>query len=312
MSRTGLLPLNKSAGIRSTACVETIRRSLGGKVKVGHGGTLDSTASGLLILLIGHATRLSSYIMSMPKRYDAVIQLGSETTTDDASGEIKSESDWKCVTETMVDNALPAFLGWRMQEPPQVSAVHVNGERAHRLAREGREVLIKPKPVNITRIQRLSAISAEGRVSLRIYCHMGTYIRSLARDLGRRIGCGAHVHALHRISSGPFSASSALYTETLAQLNPLELEKRILSVGSLYNVSTRYAVDEAGKKNIVNGCPQILSQLKRANFGRFINDFNQIVLTYNDIFSICQMKKKGNSIELSPKINIFYGGGDDR
>lgn len=312
MLRTGLLPLNKSTGIRSTACVEAIRRALGGKTKVGHGGTLDSTASGLLILLIGPATRLSSYIMSMPKCYDVVIQLGSETTTDDASGEVKNESDWNRVTETTIDNALPAFLGWRMQEPPQVSAVHVNGERAHRLVREGKELLIKPKPVNVTKIQRLGAISAEGRISLRIHCHMGTYIRSVARDLGRRIGCMAHVQALHRVSCGPFSASFALSTEKLARPDLSELKKNILSVESLYNVSTRYSADETSKKNITNGRAQVLSQLKRINFGQFMNDFKQIVLTTDNIFSICQMEQKGDSIELSPKINIFYDDGDDR
>lgn len=310
MSLTGLLPLNKPVGIRSTACVEAVRRALGGKIKVGHGGTLDSTASGLLVLLIGHATRLSGYIMSMPKLYEVVVQLGSETTTDDASGTVKNQSEWNHITETMIDDALPAFLGWRMQEPPQISAVHVGGERAHRLAREGRALPIEPKPVNITGIQRLGAISAEGRIGLRVGCHMGTYIRSMARDLGRRVGCGAHVQALYRVGSGPFSAKCALSPGMLTRLSSAELKKQILSVESLNNVSTRYLIDEARRKNITNGCSMMLNQLKRANFGQFSNDFNQVVLTMDGIFSICQMVRQGNSLELSPKINIFYGGNE--
>ncbi len=122
--------------MRSTKCVELVRNKLGRKTKVGHGGTLDSTASGLLIILVGAATRLSNFIMEMPKLYETVACLGAETSTDDASGEIISSNGRGTVSEKDIDLALSSFMGWRMQAPPDVSAVHVDGRRAHELARE--------------------------------------------------------------------------------------------------------------------------------------------------------------------------------
>lgn len=312
MLPTGLLPLNKPVGARSTSCVEAVRRCLGKKVKVGHGGTLDSTASGLLILLIGGATRLSGYIMSMPKCYEAVIQLGSETTTDDASGDVTRTGNWSGVTDGAIDSVLPSFMGCRMQEPPQISAVHVGGERAHKLAREGKVLSIEAKPVSITKIQRLSPISADGKVTLKIDCHKGTYIRSLSRDLGRRLGCGAYVSALHRVSVGPYAAADSPPLDELCTLNRADMEKKILPLDSLYGVSTRYSADDAGRKRMLNGCTHMLDQLARQNFGQFYSDCKRVVMTANGIFSICEYKRQGSSIELSPEINIFYNEADDR
>lgn len=312
MSLTGLLPLNKPAGMRSTACVEAARSTLGGEIKVGHGGTLDSTASGLLILLVGAATRLSGYIMDMPKCYEAVIQLGRETATDDASGESRGDYDWRYVTDTVIDNALPAFLGWRLQEPPQISAVRVGGERAHRLARGGRELPIEPKPVRINKIERLTSMSSHGRIGLKIVCGKGTYIRSLARDLGRKIGCGAHVHSLCRISSGPFRADNSFPAGELLKTNPAELQKLILPPESLCGVSTIYTADEIHRDRVVNGRPQMLSKLRRVSFGLFSGAAGRVVLTMDGVFSICAARPHGSSIELRPEVNIFYGGREVR
>lgn len=288
--------------------METVRHILGKKVKTGHGGTLDSTASGLLLVLIGPATRLSGYVMEMPKCYEAVIQLGSETTTDDAAGEVKSVADWSFVTDTLIDNVLPAFLGWRMQEPPQISAVHIGGERAHRLAREGKQLPLEPKPVNITKIERLGLLSPNGRIAVRVLCHKGTYIRSLARDIGRRLGCGAHVHTLHRIGSGPFSAAGSPSPEQISQLGPGGIERYILPVESLYSVSTRYQANETMRKSVMNGCTQTLNQLNRINFGLFETGSTSVVMTLDGVFSICGTKRHGKTIEISPEVNIFYGG----
>lgn len=307
MSLTGILPLDKPVGERSTSCVEAARRALGGKIKVGHGGTLDSTASGLLLLLIGPATRLSNYVMGMPKRYETLFQFGAETTTDDASGEIKSSADAGCVTDCSVDGLIPAFIGWRMQEPPQISAVHVGGERAYKLARDGVEVPIKPKPVFISGIERLGPVS-QGCVRLEVSCGKGTYVRSLARDFGRRLGCGAHVRTLRRLSSGPFSADGALPAGELARMKAGELEKHILPLASLGGVSAMYAADESERKKLLNGRPQMLGQLRRNNFGQFDNSLKHIIISIDGIFSICRAERNGNSLELFPETNIFYGG----
>lgn len=307
MSLIGILPLDKPPGIRSTACVEAARRALGGKIKIGHGGTLDSTASGLLLLLIGMATRLSNYVMEMPKCYETVIQLGSETTTDDASGDIKSVSDARGVTDLEIDTLIPAFLGWRMQEPPQVSAVHVDGERAHKLARDGKGLPIQPKPVYISKIERLDLLSDERRISLKILCHKGTYIRSLARDMGRHLGCGAHVHSLRRLSSGPFSAAKSLPARELPGMRASEIKNHILPIESLYNISANYTADEISRKTVLNGRPQMLNQLCRNNFGQFSNNLQQIVMIMDGVFSICRAESRGDSLELFPETNIFYG-----
>lgn len=309
MSLTGILPLDKSVGTRSTACVEAARRILGRKIKVGHGGTLDSTASGLLLLLVGAATRLSNYIMEMPKCYETVIRLGIETTTDDASGDIKCETDANGVTDAMVDGLLPAFMGWHMQEPPQISAVHVGGKRAHTLVRGGASLLIEPKPVFVRRIERLGPVS-QATVALRISCHKGTYIRSLARDLGRRLGCGAHVQLLRRISSGPFFAAGALHSEELRHMNTLELERYVLPLHSLGDVSVSYTADQALREMMLNGRPQMLDKLHRNNFGRFSNNLKQVIIVMDGILSVCRAERRHDSLELFPETNIFYSGSD--
>lgn len=307
MSLIGILPLDKPVGVRSTSCVEAARRALGGKIKVGHGGTLDSTASGLLLLLVGPATRLSGYVMAMPKRYGAMFRFGAETTTDDASGEIKNSSDAGRVTDSAVDGLIPAFIGWRMQEPPQISAVHVGGERAHRLSRGGMELTIKPKPVFIRKIERLGPVS-QGCVQLEVSCGKGTYVRSLARDFGRRLGCGAHVQALRRLSSGPFSADCALPAGELARMDARELEKHILPLSSLGRAFAAYAADEPARKTLLNGRPQMLGQLRRSGFGQFDNNLKHIIIAIDGIFSICRAERNGDSLELFPETNIFYGG----
>ena len=151
----GFLPINKPVGMRSTGCVERIKRILGRGVKVGHGGTLDSTACGVLVLLLGGATRLSSLVMQMPKTYRTVIKLGSETTTCDYSGETTIFGDAGGVTDEDVDDVLPSFLGWRIQIPPEVSAVHVGGRRAYEIFHSGGSPDIKPRPVFIESVRRV-------------------------------------------------------------------------------------------------------------------------------------------------------------
>lgn len=311
MSLTGILPLNKPVGMRSTACVEAVRRVLGKKIKVGHGGTLDSTASGLLLLLIGPATRLSNFIMEMPKCYETVIRLGIETTTDDASGDIRGEGDTSHVTGDSIDGALLSFMGWRMQEPPQISAVHIDGERAHRLARGGACLPMAPKPIFIEKIERLGPVS-EALVSLRVSCHKGTYIRSLARDLGRRLGCGAHVQALRRISSGPYFLEGAPSADELSRMSASELTEHVLPIDSLGCVSARYTADESQRKAMLNGMVLMMNQLRRNNFGRFTNDLKEVVVVLDGIFSICRMERRHASFELFPVTNIFYSGSDSR
>ncbi|MDR1508303.1 MAG: tRNA pseudouridine(55) synthase TruB, partial [Synergistaceae bacterium] len=158
----GLLPIDKPVGLRSSHCVEQVKRLTGKGVKVGHGGTLDSSASGVLVLLLGAATRASGYVMLMPKTYRAVIRLGAETTTCDYTGRITAIGDCRKVKESDIDEVIPSFIGWRMQTPPEISAVHVNGRRAHEISRAGGNPEISPRPVFVESIRRAGAVSDDG------------------------------------------------------------------------------------------------------------------------------------------------------
>ncbi len=214
---SGLLLIDKPEGLRSTDCVNRIRHALGKKTRVGHAGTLDSTASGLLVLLIGRATRLSDAVMALPKVYRAELGLGRATDTCDASGQTVFEGDASEVSESDIDRALFSFLGWLMQRPPEISAVKKDGRPSHKLARAGQEVVLEPRPIFIRSLRRTSPLSG-GRVTVEVLCGKGTYIRSLARDLGEKLGCGAHVASLRRLSIGPFRVEEGISPEAAEAL----------------------------------------------------------------------------------------------
>ncbi|MDR3265781.1 MAG: tRNA pseudouridine(55) synthase TruB [Synergistaceae bacterium] len=205
----GLLLIDKPDGLRSADCVARVRRRFGKNTRVGHAGTLDSTASGLLVVLLGSATRLSDYVMKLPKTYEAAVHLGKATDTCDRSGQVVFCGDATKVDETSFDSALCSFWGERMQLPPEISALKLNGRPSHRIAREGGDARPARRPVLVTSLSRGTPIS-EGRVKISVTCGKGTYIRSIVRDIGLTLGCGAHVAELRRLSTGPFRVEDAL------------------------------------------------------------------------------------------------------
>ncbi|MBQ7544859.1 MAG: tRNA pseudouridine(55) synthase TruB [Synergistaceae bacterium] len=240
--------INKPEGYRSTQCVAIVRKALGGQ-KAGHAGTLDSTASGLLVVLAGQAARLSEYVMSLPKTYRVVIQFGSETDTADYSGEVTSSVGWKDVDPQAAYDALYTFTGWRMQAPPPVSAVKIDGVPAYKLARSGQEPVMKHRPVFFRRITVTAPFSPDdGTMTLEVSCSKGTYIRSLARDFGRMLGCGAHVKALARTAIGTFTLDEAGSPEDFA----------LLPLGRLAENFTRILVGEKDAKSFTNGMSILL------------------------------------------------------
>lgn len=256
--------LNKPVGVRSTRCVAIVRKSFGG-LKAGHAGTLDSTASGLLVLLLGHATRFSEYIMSLPKVYRVNIQFGIETNTYDYSGDIVAEKPCDYLDAKMIDDALYQFSGYRLQKPPAVSAVKIDGTSAYKLARSGQDVDPKARPVFFRSIKRLSGI-VDGSVSLEVSCGRGTYIRSLAHDLGAILGTGAHVKSLERISVGNFRLEDA---------DDIESEDfRTLTLSDLARNYTRIHVGERDAKSFVNGMSILLRQAE--SFSRGVSVMNNI------------------------------------
>ena len=302
---TGLLLLNKPLDMRSTQCVELVRNKLGRKTKVGHGGTLDSTASGLLIILIGAATRLSNFVMDMPKCYETTACLGVETSTDDASGEVTGRHEWRQIKEKDIDLALVSFMGWRMQAPPAVSAVHIEGRRAHELAREGHAVKTEKKPVFFGSVVRTGDISEDGRVSFRISCRKGPYIRSFARDLGRILGCGAHVCELRRVSCGPFSVDDASDAAELQMKTKEELTEKIFSIESLCPAAATYICGEEEADRLINGLSVPLRKLKRENFARWSTTAGDVVVRSEKIFSICGFNEDRRPYYLFPTVNII-------
>jgi len=209
----GLLIVDKPIGPTSHDVVDRVRK-LCGLRRVGHTGTLDPLASGVLVLCLGRATRLAEYLTGHGKRYLAGVRLGIETDTYDAGGEITErrpvESD-----RTSIEAALARFRGRILQRPPAYSAIRHLGRRAHRLAREGRTVELEPRPVEFSRLELKQCDPPD--LVLDIQCSSGTYIRSLAHDLGALLGCGAHLSSLRRTACGPFDEAQAVPLEALEQ-----------------------------------------------------------------------------------------------
>lgn len=213
MTASGILNVNKGQGMSSHHVVALVRRG-SGVARVGHAGTLDPLATGVLVVLLGHAVRVSEYVMDLPKVYRSEIMLGRSTTTYDAEGDTTATA---CVdvSEKQVRSALARFLGEIEQTPPPYSAAKVGGERAYRLARRGKPVTLAPRPARVDRIELLRF--EPPTIDVEIECGKGTYIRSIAHDLGVALGCGGHVSTLTRTSVGPFDIEDAIDIETLEQ-----------------------------------------------------------------------------------------------
>lgn len=202
---SGILNIDKPHGATSFDVVRTVRRATGEK-RVGHAGTLDPAATGVLLVLLGQATRVTEYIMELPKTYRATVRLGVTTTTYDSEGDVTRTAEVD-ITEPLLLEALASFTGEIMQVPPAHSAVKVDGQRAYKMARRGDELELAARPVTIHRIDLLSFDGTDAVVD--VECSKGTYIRSLAHDLGAQLGCGAHLAALVRTRVGPFNIEAA-------------------------------------------------------------------------------------------------------
>ena len=201
----GWLVIDKPLNIGSTDVVSKIKWSLS-PTKIGHAGTLDPLASGVLPIALGHATKLIPFVMDGTKIYDFQITWGAETETDDKEGQITKTSD-KRPTEKEVRAILPEFIGTIEQVPPAYSALKVDGKRAYDLARSGQEVNLKPRAIHIKELYLLRFGS--DCADFRVVCGKGTYVRSLGRDIGRKLGCLGYISQLRRVACGPFHLEQA-------------------------------------------------------------------------------------------------------
>lgn len=207
---SGIVVVDKPAGMTSHGVVARVRRTLGTR-KVGHAGTLDPMATGVLVLGVERATRLLGHLMLTEKTYSATVRLGATTTTDDAEGEVTATASAAHVTEAAVRAALVAFEGEIEQVPSTVSAIKVDGKRAYARARAGEDVELTARTVTIHAIEA-GDLRREGDfldLEVRVACSSGTYIRAIARDLGTALGVGGHLTALRRHSVGPFTLEDA-------------------------------------------------------------------------------------------------------
>jgi tRNA pseudouridine55 synthase len=208
----GILLVDKPSTWTSHDVVAFVRRF--GFRKVGHAGTLDPAATGLLVLLVGRqATRAASQLSGQDKTYVGTVTLGVETDSLDADGSVTKESPWEHLSPTDVEAALPAFRGDIEQIPPMVSAVKIKGKRLYKMAREGKTVERPPRPVTIHELTLLATDLPN--FEIRVHCSKGTYVRTLAADIGTALGCGAHLSALRRFTSGCYSIDNAVTIDTL-------------------------------------------------------------------------------------------------
>ena len=211
---SGLVVVDKPAGITSHDVVSRVRR-LAGTRKVGHAGTLDPMATGVLVLGINRATRLLGHLLVTDKAYDATIRLGASTTTDDAEGEVVATAPTEAVTDGAVREALGRFVGEIDQVPSAVSAIKVDGRRAYERVRAGEQVDLPSRRVRVHGIDVHEVRGADVDVTVR--CSSGTYIRAIARDLGEALGTGGHLTALRRTAVGPFDLAQARTLEQLGE-----------------------------------------------------------------------------------------------
>jgi tRNA pseudouridine55 synthase len=221
----GALLVDKPSGPTSHDVVDVIRRRFGIK-KVGHCGTLDPNATGLLIIVLGRGTKLSEKMMSDDKVYEGTMKFGETTDSYDSDGEVLSSAPVPPLTLDQLNEAAAAFVGDQMQIPPMVSAIKIKGVPLYKLARKGIEVAREPRLIHIYNFRFTNYEPPLGQ--FKVACTKGTYVRSMAHDLGQKLGCGAHLAALRRSVSGKFDVAEATGLDDLLKLTAAELEKKVI------------------------------------------------------------------------------------
>ena len=226
----GILVVDKPAGISSNDVVQQAKRLFGAQ-KVGHTGSLDPLATGVLPLCFGEATKFSQYLLDADKKYWAQVRLGITTETADADGQVIAQADTSGITESQVTAALETFVGEIEQIPSMYSALKHQGQPLYKLARQGIEVERAPRRISIYSAELLQF--SEASIELRVHCSKGTYIRSLAEDLGAALGCGGHVSALRRLAAGPYEEAQATTLDELREVGDVrEMDALLLPVSS--------------------------------------------------------------------------------
>ena len=274
---TGILLLDKPVGLTSNDALQRVK-SLFRARKAGHTGSLDKAASGLLPVCFGEATKFSGFLLNADKHYRTVFQLGIQTSTGDAEGEVVFRGALQDLTRTRINAALKHFKGTILQVPPMYSALKHKGQRLYKLAHQGLEVDREPREITVHRIELLDYRDEE--LELEILCSKGTYIRTLAEDIGKELGCGAHVKFLRRIGVGPYSDKNLLtipQLESIAETGLPDLDAEMLGVDSvLQDMPAVHLVDPVafylcqGQPVMVPGAPTSGTLRVYTEEGRFL------------------------------------------
>jgi tRNA pseudouridine55 synthase len=250
---TGWLVVDKPAGIGSTDVVTRVRRALDA-AKAGHAGTLDPAATGVLAVALGEATKTVPYVADALKCYRFTVRWGAETTTDDADGEVTATSAVRPDADAIL-GALPAFRGDILQVPPKVSAVKVDGARAYDLAREGEDFELAARPLHVDSLDLIATPDTD-TAEFEMVCGKGGYVRAIARDLGRAMGCLGHVAGLRRVWSGPFEATDGLSLDEIDRLAADgTLEARLLPIETALDGLPEARLSADGAARVRNGNP---------------------------------------------------------
>ncbi|NLE02810.1 MAG: tRNA pseudouridine(55) synthase TruB [Fibrobacter sp.] len=249
----GFLCFNKPCGPSSFQIIHKLRKALGIK-KIGHAGTLDPHATGLLVIAVGNATRLLQYIPNEPKVYRFSIQFGTETDTLDSEGKT-TRSGGSLPEPQQLIQCIDTFKGEILQAPPQFSAVKTDGVRAYSRARSGEQFSLPPRPVFIYSLNLLHYNETEGQALLEVQCSGGTYVRSLVRDIASSLHTYGFASSIHRVSSGTFTLNHALTTETLENAG-----KYIMPIAEIFSERLKVQVTERQKMQLSHGMDIIISE----------------------------------------------------
>ncbi len=288
-NRLGLLNINKPAGMTSRDVVNRIQ-TVSGQKRIGHAGTLDPGATGVLVVLLGQATRLTSYVQQAMKSYEARFRFQLTSSTDDIWGECKNVEGNE-FSEATLRQALATFVGEIQQTPPNFSAVKVDGRRAYKLARQGKAVTLKPRTVSVYRIQLLDFQFPE--CSVQIDCGSGTYIRSIARDLGEHLSCPAVMSKLARTRIGRFELTEST---ALDDLNSENLDARL--------IDSLVAVDHLPKLKLTSAEQSELYFGRRVLCPTVAADQNEVA-AIDDESQLLAILERRDELHFKPKINFL-------
>ncbi len=299
---TGFLNINKPAGITSHQCVNRIRKIIGIK-RVGHGGTLDPEVTGVLPIAIGKATRLLNYLPG-EKTYHGIIQLGIKTTTDDLEGRIVDRKEWPILSNNCLEQYLEKFRGSIQQTPPQFSSIQIQGKRAYEIARSGEYIELKSRNINIHTLDLLNWNQEKGLLEISIHCSAGTYIRSLARDLGEQIGCHGSLAKLKRTQALGFDLNQSISLPSQIEFSK-DFHKFLIPIINAFDHMKRIKLTEKQNEDWMFGraIPVKVFQLQQAPKGNPIsNQKNPSSLILDSIGEVIGIGLIEEDSILKPKI----------